>query len=238
MPPSKRPTWRPMRSQPISRASTAASSSCCWISGLKTGIASPVSAGLDFVSVLSIPLSTSSLYDRRPGDRNDEFAAALAVLRLLSQDLVGEIPGEQQCVVRLVFAQSRRVEDLQAVNRKSLALFVQTPIDHVLQVLLPDAAVTRQRDTLGGCAIGGNARSAVLQFIQHAAQRSLQLRNSGGESCIRRIIEHLPCLLSFQQFLDTAVCRAPSAWGNTHPEGAAVNPLRLHTNHVQPASST
>ena len=52
------------------------------------------------------------------GDRDDEPSSPRAVLRLLRDDLVEEIPGQQKKVVRLVLQQVRRRQDAQSRARR------------------------------------------------------------------------------------------------------------------------
>ena len=121
---------------------------------------------------------------RGSGNRDDEAAAAGAVLGLLRQDLVGEVPGQQQHVVGLVLEQPLGRQDRQPAARHVAALLVRIAVDHVLEGLAAEAAVAEQRRALGGGAVGGDPPALGLEPAQQRAQLLAQAPRPLGEAAV------------------------------------------------------
>ncbi len=103
-------------------------------------------------------------------DGNDELAAAPPVLVLLPQDLVGEVPGEQQRVVGHRLDEPLRRDDRDAHARHEAPLLVGAAIDDEIQRLGPDAEGVEQRAPLGGGAVGGDPLALRLEAPEERPQ--------------------------------------------------------------------
>src|SRR5687768_3528710 len=68
-------------------------------------------------------------YELRPRDRDDEATAATAVLVLLTEYLVTEVPREQQHVVRLLLEERGGVSDRDVHARHQPPLLVHVAVD-------------------------------------------------------------------------------------------------------------
>src|SRR3981081_713024 len=88
--------------------------------------------------------SIESVSNLRSGHWNNKSAAGFAVGRLLSQNLVSEVPREQQRVLRPIFEESLRRIDRQVAHGEAFALFVDAAIDDILEILLTNAAIAGQ----------------------------------------------------------------------------------------------
>lgn len=122
--------------------------------------------------------------DPRLRNRDDEAPTALSVLRLLRQDFVSEVPGQQKGVIRHCLQ-----ELLGRVNGKMDAghvssLLVRIAIDDEIQGLLTNAAVIQERAALGGCAVSGNSGPLALQIPEKTAQRPLDLLDAISEAAV------------------------------------------------------
>ena len=69
-----------------------------------TGMSVPrkSAVGQTFLSVRPEEEPEPALSDAHMRNRDDEFATVITVLLLLSEDFIGEVPGQQQTVVGLV----------------------------------------------------------------------------------------------------------------------------------------
>src|SRR6266850_7300308 len=109
------------------------------------------------------------------GDGYDELAAPFADVRHLLHDLVPEIPGQDQDVVRLGLADPVWVEDRHVGARQELALLVRAAIHRVVEEVRPDAAVVQQGVALAGCAVAGNGLALALGGDQEIEELALGL---------------------------------------------------------------
>src|SRR4051794_20241855 len=82
-------------------------------------------------------------------DRYDEPPAGLAVRRLLGEDLLREIPGEQQAVVRPPGRQLLRRDDRQPGARREPPLLHRAPVGYELDQVPADSEVVQERTALG-----------------------------------------------------------------------------------------
>src|SRR5262245_22276070 len=90
------------------------------------------------------------------GDRKDELSAPGSDVVELFDDLVAQVPRQNEHVIgpRLGQAFGRVDRDVRA--RQELALFERTPIDGVLDEVRADAAVVQQSVALAGRAVSGD----------------------------------------------------------------------------------
>src|SRR5882724_887061 len=109
------------------------------------------------------------------GDGYDELAAPLPDVRHLFHDLVPEIPGQDQDVVRLGLADPVGVEDRHVGARQELALLVRAAIHRVVEEVRPDAAVVQQGVALAGCAVAGDGLALALGSDQEIEELALGL---------------------------------------------------------------
>src|SRR5919106_6950594 len=101
-------------------------------------------------------------YDARLGDGDDEPAAAGAVLGLLLQDLLGEVPRQQQRVVRLVLEQLLDRPDPELAAGHVAPVLERVAVDHVVENVPAEPAIAEQRRGLGGGAVPGDAVALCL----------------------------------------------------------------------------
>jgi len=102
---------------------------------------------------------------RHLGDGHDELASAPTELGLLGEDFGGEIPGQQEHVIRPALEQRLRRQDREVIAGRIAALLEVTAIDHELDQPPVDAEGVL-RAALGGCAIRGDAMPLLLQLVQ------------------------------------------------------------------------
>src|SRR5579872_2043450 len=81
--------------------------------------------------------------------RHDKAAAPRTILRLLRQDLLGEVSAQQQHEIRLPLPQRLRREDRNMHSRHVASLLVRAAVYHELQSLAADTEVVQQRAALG-----------------------------------------------------------------------------------------
>ena len=94
--------------------------------------------------------------DPRYGNRNDELSAACAVLGLLFEDFVDEIPGQQEDVVWLCLEERFRRTDRQMLAGHVFAVLVDVAVDDEIYQIGPDADGIDQRGAFGCGAVGGD----------------------------------------------------------------------------------
>src|SRR6266487_1417319 len=118
------------------------------------------------------------------GDRDDKIAATPPVGILLRQNLVREIPGQQQDVVRFVLQQLRRREYRQPITTHIAAVFIGVQIDDIVHKLLIYPAVTEQCRRLRRCPIGGDLLPLALEIPEQIEQRAPDLKDATGKIAI------------------------------------------------------
>src|SRR5467141_805229 len=113
--------------------------------------------------------------DLRRGDGDDEASATFTVCMLLLEDLVGQVPGQEEQVVRAAVTHRVGGEDGQMGAGRIQALLDGGPVDDEVQRLAADAAVVEQGRTLGGSAVSGQALVLALEIREQAAQLAFQI---------------------------------------------------------------
>src|SRR5258706_6922405 len=119
--------------------------------------------------------------DLRGRNGDDEPAAPLAVGVLLLEDLIGQVPGQQEEVIGAALLHDLGGEDGQVGARRVQALIDGRPIDDEVQRLAADAAVIQQGLAIGGSAIAREARVGLLEGREEPSQLTLQPPESGSE---------------------------------------------------------
>ena len=114
-------------------------------------------------------------------DRNDETAAPSSDDAHLLDDLVLEIPWQQQHVIGSSLGDGIGCQDRNAVTRQITALLEDIAIDCEFDNIRSDAAIVQQRIALGGRAIGGDGGATLLQGNEKRQQLSLGVRDALGE---------------------------------------------------------
>src|SRR5919106_4181880 len=141
-------------------------------------------------------------YDARLGDGDDEPAAAGAVLGLLLEDLLGEVPRQQQRVVRLVLEQLFDRPDPELAAWHVAAVLERIAVDHVVEDVGAEAAVAEQRGGFGGGAVPCDAAALRLEPIDHAAQLLAQPVHALREAQVGLGTIEAGSLLGLEQRLD------------------------------------
>jgi len=90
------------------------------------------------------------------GNRNHKFSAAAAILGLLLDDLIGEIPGEQQDVFGLVVQQSFRRDHWYMGAGRIQSLFQRAAVNDVREQVGADFQETEQCIPFGRRAVAGD----------------------------------------------------------------------------------
>ena len=80
---------------------------------------------------------------------NDKLPTPIAHIIHLRHDLVLQIPGKDQDVVRLCFCETRRWVNWQTASGQKASLLMRIKIDDVVDKIRPDPAVIEQRIALG-----------------------------------------------------------------------------------------
>src|SRR5512147_382151 len=102
--------------------------------------------------------------------RHDELAAALAKRGVLADDRFGEIPGEQQQVIRLALGERLGCDDRNMQPRRIKPLFPGTVINDELDLGRANAEMVHQRGRLRGRSVSCNAPLLTLQVLEQAAE--------------------------------------------------------------------
>src|SRR5882724_11294661 len=98
---------------------------------------------------------TPTSYQPGRRDRDDEASAAPPVLLLLGEDLLGEVPREQQYLVGHQLEQAIRRVDGQMIAGHVAALLVGVAVHHEVEDVPADGERVEERRALGGGAVGG-----------------------------------------------------------------------------------
>src|ERR1700747_642650 len=96
---------------------------------------------------------SSGLDDIYFRNRHDELPTSFPVFSLLFEDLVGKIPGKQKHIVRHVFQQLLRRQNLQMHTGHDLAVLVRVPIYDILDHRRIEARIVQQYGSLGRGAV-------------------------------------------------------------------------------------
>src|ERR1044071_8917493 len=118
--------------------------------------------------------SSGDDFCRRDGD--DEFAAPFANFVHLIDDLLFEIPGQDEDVIGFRFKDFSGSEDRNMSAREELALLVRVAIDGVVEEIGADTAIIEQSVTFSGSAIARDAfalASGIDEELEEAALRFL-----------------------------------------------------------------
>jgi hypothetical protein len=103
---------------------------------------------------------------------------------LLRDDLVGEVPRQQQQIVRLLVEKHFDPTDGKAAPGHQLALLVGTPVDHIGDQARIDAAAVQQRRSLGRCSIRRDGPTLIAKPVQQLPKSELTLPNSACEASV------------------------------------------------------
>src|SRR3954469_12638518 len=104
-----------------------------------------------------------SLNDGRRRDRDDELPARLAERLLLLEDLILQVPDEQQQVVRLLLRNGGDVEDRVVQAGHELPVLVDVLVHDELDQVRPRAQIRQHRAALGAGAVRGDALPVLLE---------------------------------------------------------------------------
>ena len=130
------------------------------------------------------------LSDSHFWDWNDELAATFSVLLLLFENLVGEIPGEQQTVVRLIFYKMVRRADTQVRARRVVPLFNRTSINDIIDQVFANAKIVQQRAAFSRRSINSDATIFCFKSAQQIEKLLAQSINPLAKSCVEPSVVH------------------------------------------------
>src|SRR6266851_544939 len=125
------------------------------------------------------PSINSNNLRRRNGD--DKPAAPFAVGVLLLEDLIGQVPRQQEQVIGAALLNNLGGKDGQVGARRIQSLLDGRPIDDEVQRLAADAAVIQQGRAFGGGSIARQARIVLFEVREEPAQLTFQLPHPGSE---------------------------------------------------------
>src|SRR6266852_3637234 len=110
-----------------------------------------------------------------PHLRNRRYAPAapFPYIGHLSHDLLAEIPGQQQQIVRLRFGDPVGMVYYDVGARQEAALLVGAAIDDIVDEVRPDAAIVQQRVALGWRPIADDGLAPLLVIDEEAQQPAL-----------------------------------------------------------------
>src|SRR2546423_1800777 len=138
---------------------------------------------------------TSLVVDRGLGNWDDELAAEGPHVRHLLNDLVLQIPGKDEEVVRLRLAHHAGVEDREMRPRKEEPLLVRAAVDHVVEEITLDGD---QGKVEGMLVIDGGDLAALDQPQQmrelhrhHSARFEEELEPFDEAGEVRHVSEHV-----------------------------------------------
>src|SRR5436190_160949 len=124
----------------------------------------------------STPANGASLVvDRGLGDGDDELASEGPDVTHLLHDLVLQIPGKDEEVVRLRFVHRAGVDDREMRPRKEESLLVRTAVYDVVEEVTPYTAVVEQGVALRGCPVADDCLPLALSADEAVEQSPLHL---------------------------------------------------------------
>src|SRR6185369_16673808 len=114
-------------------------------------------------------------HDRCFRDRHDEARAPVTRVAELRDDLVLEVPRQDEDVVRLYLVDARWMEDWNVGSGQELALLVGVTVYRELDEITSDAAIVQQRVAFARSAIADDALARSLGLDQELEQLALGL---------------------------------------------------------------
>src|SRR5690606_36277446 len=111
--------------------------------------------------------------DRELGDRQDELAAPGGDVAHLLDDLVLEIPRQDQDVVGLARVDRLDLVDRDVHARREASVLVRIAIDGEFHEVSADAAIVQQRVALPGSAVAADDLALVLRLDQERQESAL-----------------------------------------------------------------
>src|SRR5690349_6726480 len=114
-------------------------------------------------------------------ERHDETASPLNVLLLLGNDLVGEVPCQQQDIVGLGPHKFVHIENRQRDTRHVKPLLVGASVDDEIEAFGADAEGVEQRASLCCRTVGGDGSAAPAKLVQLLPQFLSELGDSVTE---------------------------------------------------------
>src|SRR4029077_2859847 len=104
------------------------------------------------------------------GNRNDEFAAPLADMSHLLHDLILQVPGQDEQVVRSSLAHLIGGIDRNVSPRSKLPMLVGIPIDRIVKKICSPSTIVQQRIALAGGSVADD-RLPFLFDLDQAFQK-------------------------------------------------------------------
>src|SRR6266480_8106600 len=138
-------------------------------------ISTPTSLDAGNLSQSTPANGTSLVVDRDLGNWDDELAAEGPHVRHLLNDLVLQIPGKDEEVVRLCLAHHAGVDDWEMRPRKEEALLVRAAVDHVVEEVTAYPAVVEQRVPLRRRSVADDRLPVALSADEEVEQSPLHL---------------------------------------------------------------
>src|SRR5919198_2003709 len=132
----------------------------------------------------------ASVKDTNFGDRHDELAAPLADVRHLLDDLVRQVPRQDQHVVRASLADALWMVDRHARPRKELALLVRASVHGEVDEVCSDAAVVEKGVAFPRGAVPSDRLPAILRVDKKFQELSLRLFHALTEAGVRVQTRH------------------------------------------------
>src|SRR6266513_1269157 len=130
----------------------------------------------------STPANGASLVvDRGLGDGDDEVASEGPDVAHLLHDLVLQIPGKDEEVVRLRLAHRAGLDDGEMRPRKEETLLVRAAVDYIIEEVTAYAAVVEQGVALRGCPVADDRLPLALSADEEVEQSPLHLPRASVE---------------------------------------------------------
>src|SRR6266850_6202928 len=113
---------------------------------------------------------SANSYDFKLRYRNDETTAPVAILRLLLENFIGKVPGQQKHMSGHLFQKSRWRKDWQTHARHITPLLVGTTIDNEIESFSSDLKIIQKRAPFCCRTIGGHTLVLLFQSRNEISQ--------------------------------------------------------------------
>ena len=172
--------------------------------------------------------------DRQFGNWDDELAAPGADVTHLMDDLVLEVPRQDQDVVGLEIVESGHRMDRHMHAGREPAVLVRVAIDRELEEVGADPAIVQQRIALARSAVAADHLAGILGRDQERQQPTFGARHPLGERGVGRDLAKALAPLAGEQ-VRNAPGRRPRRAGmrEIDPERAAVGRELVDIDHAQ-----
>src|SRR5258707_10979993 len=126
----------------------------------------------------------SRLYHFDIGNRNDHFATPGSDVAHLRNDLVLQIPRQNNQVIRLLLVNCGYRKNRDMHSWRISAVFVRVAVDSEVKEICTDSTVVEQCIPFAGRAISAQSRARFLALNQEGQKLAFRMMNPPGKPCV------------------------------------------------------